>query len=56
MSAIVITGIWILVPCLLAAVVEFRIYVLSILAAGPTNSAQDLKVKLFYFWLMHHQQ
>lgn len=46
-------------PCSLAltAVTEFgRMYVLSFLAASPTNCAQDLKVKLVYFWLVHHQQ
>jgi len=53
----IITGLRILVPCLLAAVVEFgTVCVLSFLAASPTNCLQDLKVKLFYFWLVHHQQ
>lgn len=54
----IITEIQILVPCLLvAAVVEFRrMYVLSFLAGSPANCIQDLKVKLFYFWLVHHQQ
>lgn len=55
---IIITGIEVLVPCLLvAAVLEFRrMDVLSFLAGSPANCIQDLKVKLFYFWLVHHQQ
>lgn len=43
-------------PCLLAAV-EFRgMYILFFVAASRTNCVQDLKVKLFYFWLAHHRQ